>query len=410
VKIYGENMMLFALLVVLHFCAAAVLVYGLDRLALNSWHRAQDAHWTEQARLLWPTRKMNGMLLFVVPAALAAAQFCLFPKMPTRDLYAALGGLAGASAGMWPMARARIPSLSLGAWMRDVASAFLLRLLTIGVLVVAGLRMPDHFGLTVLGITAAVIVFKLWFIFGGLLWLLRVSGLLVAAPARFASVVAETAARMNLPVPRLGLLRGFGANAIAFPFTHTLIVTERTLEVLSDEELSAVCAHEFAHLNEPPRVLVPFILGAFLGLPFIFLKPAMGMWQWFGYFGVLAVVILLAKFTKAFRRWMERRADSVATVHEGASPGTYARALERIYEANHMPAVLRGGLTHPNLYDRLLAAGVTPAYPRPAPPAGFAWQYGAVILLATVAAMGVIFSMDHGRFREKEDAVQQDAN
>ena len=65
---------------------------------------------------------------------------------------------------------------------------------------------------------------------------------------------------------------------------------------------------------------------------------------------------------------LEKRADSAGTAHEGEA-GTYARALEKLYEVNLMPAVTRSWLpTHPHLYDRLLAAGIQPDYPRPKPP------------------------------------------
>ena len=45
-------------------------------------------------------------------------------------------------------------------------------------------------------------------------------------------------------------------------------------------------------------------------------------------------IFLISRLSRDFRNRMEQRADSMATVHEGAEPGTYARALEKIYEAN----------------------------------------------------------------------------
>ena len=67
-------------------------------------------------------------------------------------------------------------------------------------------------------------------------------------------------------------------------------------------------------------------------------------------------------------------ADKVAT-ENAVNAMTYARALERIYETNQMPAVMRSNRTiHPHLYDRMLAAGVTPQYPRPMRPSGWSWN------------------------------------
>jgi hypothetical protein len=56
--------------------------------------------------------------------------------------------------------------------------------------------------------------------------------------------------------------------------------------------------------------------------------------------------------------------------------------LEKIYQANQLPAVMRGNnMVHPHLYDRMLAAGVTPDYPRPQPPGRMAWPGWAVLLI-----------------------------
>jgi hypothetical protein len=65
---------------------------------------------------------------------------------------------------------------------------------------------------------------------------------------------------------------------------------------------------------------------------------------------------------------MEERADKAGKAHEG-EPGVYARALEKLYRSNLMPAVMRQKrAVHPHLYDRMLEAGVTPEFPRPKPP------------------------------------------
>ncbi len=74
----------------------------------------------------------------------------------------------------------------------------------------------------------------------------------------------------------------------------------------------------------------------------------------------------------------------MARSHEPA-PGSYARALARLYEINRIPAVLPGRpRSHPHLHDRLVAAGAVPAEPRPQPPSrarGFATLLVAPCLL-----------------------------
>ncbi len=72
-------------------------------------------------------------------------------------------------------------------------------------------------------------------------------------------------------------------------------------------------------------------------------------------------------------RAMEKRADRIAKNNEGTDLA-YAQALEKIYVANHMPAVnpKSNVAVHPDLYDRMIAAGITPDYPRPEPPSTWA--------------------------------------
>lgn len=78
---------------------------------------------------------------------------------------------------------------------------------------------------------------------------------------------------------------------------------------------------------------------------------------------------------------MEKRADRIA-IENQADPAVYARALERLYQTNQMPAVMppRMERPHPDLYDRMLDAGVTPDFPKPAPPKKQSWT--TLLLLA----------------------------
>jgi hypothetical protein len=73
-------------------------------------------------------------------------------------------------------------------------------------------------------------------------------------------------------------------------------------------------------------------------------------------------------------RKREVRADQIAKDNTPES-AVYARALLRIYEDSQSPAVTsEENKTHPDLYDRMLAAGVTPDFPRPAASERMAWH------------------------------------
>ncbi len=165
------------------------------------------------------------------------------------------------------------------------------------------------------------------------------------------------------------LLRWKTATALAFPFGRVVAVTDTALNACADEELGAVCSHELAHLNEPRRIHFARLAGQFAWLPLFLLGPlqgALGAGRGLlvGAGGCLLAHVLVRRMVLA----LEKRADVAAKAHEG-EPGAYARALEKLHEINLMPAVMRSWLpTHPHLYDRLLAAGITPDYPRPKPP------------------------------------------
>jgi hypothetical protein len=120
-------------------------------------------------------------------------------------------------------------------------------------------------------------------------------------------------------------------------------------------------------------VVLGRVLASFFWFPFLFYRPA-------GYaigaggpilLGMAAVLVLGA--AKRLGRRMEVRADKVAQAGE-QDEGIYARALERVYQENLIPAVMPGKRhIHPHLYDRLLAAGAIPSYPRPKAAARCSW-------------------------------------
>jgi Zn-dependent protease with chaperone function len=386
--------MLVALLLVVHFALAAALIYGLDLLAFAPWLRAKDAHWTERARLLWPARVAGGLWFYALPFFLAAAQSILFPELPGIYLLTALAGFPGGILGGWPMGRAMFPQLRFTNWLVEFVVGTAIRFLRQGALIAAGFFMPAELEWSTLAITAAVVAFIFWLVYGGLFRLLRTLHYFKPAPPRLTAIVNETAARMRMPTPPVLVIRGLRANAFAALTIHTLGFTEGALSALNDEELSSLCAHELAHLTEPPEVVRARVLSAFTIVPLILIRPAI---EAFGFFGFLflAIGVYVARMAvRDFAHRMEKRADAMAKAHEGESAGAYARALERLYQFNHAPAVLGGRNTHPDLYDRLLAAGVTPDYPRPRAPEAPTNTYWLLGILAMMTIFTLFFRID----------------
>jgi hypothetical protein len=109
------------------------------------------------------------------------------------------------------------------------------------------------------------------------------------------------------------------------------------------------------------------------------------------FLGLLWISLGVPGVFRWLSRKLEMRADRLAKLNEGDA-GTYARALMRLYEDNLTAVVTKRKMTHPHLYDRMLAAGVTPDFPRPAPAESMS-GHGIVLQ----CALGVLFLVNAAR-------------
>ena len=125
-------------------------------------------------------------------------------------------------------------------------------------------------------------------------------------------------------------------------------------------------------------------------LPLAAFRPLAAL---FGYWAVAAAAIV---FLVAARHWvrlyrrMEDVADASALTHQHGE-GSYASALEKLYAANLTPAVLSGdSRAYPHLYDRLVAAGVSPTVPRPPIPSTHRYRAAVIVSFATLGLVLVM--------------------
>jgi Zn-dependent protease with chaperone function len=282
--------------------------------------------------------------------------------------------LLGAILGTFPLDREILPRFTFRSWLRQVAVAWTILAGSLGVLVAAALLMPNEFGVATLLIGGGVLLYIPAMNFGlSVRWLRRV-GMLRPPDERLRGIVAGTAARMGVREPGIWLLDVPLAQAFALPTTGELLFSSRLLEIESDEEISAICAHELGHLTESKFVLAGRIVGSMSFYPLIFLRPAASCAPE-AVAAILVSVALLMTSSRRLSRRMEKRADKIAADNQGAE-GVYARALEKLYCDSLIPAVsASNNKTHPHLYDRMLAAGIQPDYPRPAKPEPMAWTW-----------------------------------
>jgi len=372
----------------LHFIAAGLLTALINHLGLGAWRRAGAAHWTERARLLWPVRVTAGMNIFLLPLVLNLWQQIFSPEPLLMRMANGLAALAGALLGSYPLEREIFPQLNFRNWRHQVAAGWGIRLSFLVALVMAGVLMPAAAGWGMLLVVVGYLAFHFAIQRGLVIQYLRLVKFMEPAGPRLQKIVDEAAARRQVPVRRTWQFGGLLANALAFPPTRELAFSTRLLEICMDEEIAAICAHELAHLAESKTILAGRLLGSLTLFPLIFIIPA---WGYLGPAGIFLPglgLVLISKFTHWLSQRLEKRADAAAR-SEQSNEGVYARALEKLYRENQIPAVNPDNKqTHPHLYDRMVAAGVTPDYPRPAKPrkmTGAGW----LIIVAMGMAVGI---------------------
>jgi hypothetical protein len=179
---------------------------------------------------------------------------------------------------------------------------------------------------------------------------------------------------------------------------NDMLFSERLLEVMSDEELDSICAHEATHLTESKWVFIGRLFGTLALYPLIFILPVIHRFGLPGLLMLFVPILALVFLSRWLARRMEKRADASAA-QQAADPVMYARALEKIYETNCMPATMpkRSRLPHPDLYDRMVTAGVTPSYERPQPPSKMSWT---TFLLTGLLGLqlGIMISRSQGAY------------
>lgn len=342
--------------------------------ALVPWRRSAGQHWAERARLLWTARRT------AVWCALACASLGMFTVWKwAGDLppYVTIPVLvAGLMLGCFPYSREIEPRYTFGTWARQTAWQLVVQFGLIGIGIGLLVSMPDVMDAAAWGRVAAGFGISALILSGA--WLPLVmrakhsSADLTSMQERLERITAEAGQVSGVRPRHIWLARTPIPNAAALPFVKAVLFTTRAMEVLDDDECRAIMLHEMEHLTEPLSVRLTRLFGAMGFLTFVFVNPVLHAWGGLGVAGLFAVFVILQRLINLLRRCMEHRADHAAIGGAGETSPVYARALEKLYEAGQLPAVMPGkSMVHPHLYDRMVQAGVTPDFPRPAAPARF---------------------------------------
>ena len=320
---------------------------------------ARDVPWTERARLAWPARKWAGLALVAIPAVLGALVSHLGGPLallgrPAAGLLGGAAALAGYTLGMWPTARRLHGNEAGGAGRFFASSVAVLCVRAPHIVVAAAVAafMPPRFTghaveAAVLLVLGTVLVFAA--ALGGGLAAGRFVGLIRPADERLRRAVGLAASRAGVPQPAAFVMECALPAAFAIPIRGILVFSDSALALFDEAELEAVASHETAHLTEPRSVTLQRLAG------------------------LLFFTLLMA-------------GPSLAG---DAEQSVYARSLEKLHEAALVPAVLGRRLaTHPDLWDRMAAAGAQPSWPKPLPPARGGVGRFALLLGCALAFVG----------------------
>ncbi len=338
----------------------------------------EQLHWSDVARRIHADRMGMAAVAVFLPADCALAVYLW--RHPGVFWILAVGLLSaiGVTLGAWPLKRA----LEHGSrkerwWVTPLKNPALFY----GVLIVA---MPRDFGAVTWVLFGGVI----GYLIAGQIWPIPISRpfrRLAAPSAEVEALIRDVSEKSGIRVRRAWVVEVPQSTAVALPFSKEIVVTSRIVEILSPAELRAVVAHELEHLRESFALSFVRVLVAYSSLPLLLVKPVCATWGPQG-LGLLVLLWIAPRFL--FSRWsirQENKADQTGAREDAAA---LASALLRLHEDNLVPAVLEQKSSHPDLYDRMIACGVTPDFPRPKPAASHT-------LAGTVAAgaLGVLAMM-----------------
>ena len=356
-------------------------------LALIPWRRLPADPWMERARRLHPIRHAHAAWLFILPCATLVARLRFWPEASLSAML--IGAVLGATLSGWPLDRAAFPSLGLNTWLRSAVMLSILRLGWIFLVLIFASCMPSSWSFAQVGWALGFLAVSGALSAGLIHHVLHALGMFRSAGPRLSALVAECSAQTGVAVKRVWEFSSPAGYAAALVTQRTLVFSSTTATEHDDEELRAICRHELAHLNEGPALIFLRVVQTPLSLlPFIFTPAFVVSFGPFALFAPLLAWLLLLRFFTRFSLRLEKRADDAA--RQGAESPAYARALERLHRRNLVPAALsaKAARTHPDLYDRMIAAGVTPDYPRPLPPTDHHWLQLLGIALNITTVLG----------------------
>jgi Zn-dependent protease with chaperone function len=377
--------------------AVSFLAVRLAALPTPRWAWSKTAaHWTERARAIYPSRRAIGAITIFAPVFfgmlcwMAGGELLPLSRW-TMGFVGCLISFVFVHLAAFLVEQRIRPRLTIARYAR----AIVLHLFVVGwlllpavlVFVLSGENIDGRFFVACfVGLAVAIGMQRV-----GILRAAPRVGLAREADERLRAIMDRAAEMAGTRPDWVGILPLSQANAFADPIHRHVLFTSGALEGMNDGELEAIALHELGHLDDARSfkqaraMLIALLL--LLGAS----RPLFAEFGLAGFLSFLALAALAIALNSRRRRRGEESADRHAHGHLG-DPYDYAVALERLYEINLAPAVLGHKLaTHPDLYDRQLAAGYTPLYPRPNPPSTLRNLVGIVVPVSFVFVSFLVF-------------------
>ncbi len=346
------------------------LTWLLEAWLLGPYRRlGADAHWSERARLGFPARAR--IVSWAFSSTLLVSMTWLIWLGPLTPIAAVLApAVATAIVGLLSVrdvtrlvapARPRATPRGLAALL--VLGGARLPLLFACVL----LASPRFDGVTALALASAIAVVLAWAL-GLPLFAAERVGLLRRADPELGARVEAAAARVGVSGVVALVADLPSANAFALASPRRLVVTRALLEALPEAALDPALEHELERLAEPRVRRVLGLSSSLLLTLLVFTRPTLALLGPGPAAALVASVFVLASSLRGIARLVGARAVARERARAPYEPG-YARVVARIHELEGIPLVLGRGLVGgASAYDRIVASGVDPGFPRPAAP------------------------------------------
>jgi heat shock protein HtpX len=257
--------------------------------------------------------------------------------------------------------------------MNTAKTAFLMIVLT-GLFLLIGYAIGKEAGMIIAFALAFLMnIFSYWFSDKIVLAMYRAQEADEATAPGLYAIVRRLTQRAGLPMPRVYIIPQAGPNAFATgrnPQHAAVAVTQGLLEILDDEELEGVIAHELSHVGNRD-ILIGSIAATLAGAIMILARLGMYAGLFFGggrdrrggglgviflaIFGTVAAILI----QMAISRSREYQADASAAKLSG-NPRGLSRALEALQRASsRVPVQANPATSHMFIVNPFTRKGIT---------------------------------------------------